>query len=102
MSVALSSNITFLVHTVWFSSPNDAGENRLRDQLKECLCVRQGGGTTVFASPLSLSLSFTFLKLFSYTQSVVRGLYLVRVLYSVRSPHFISCPCSQSAVHVLY
>ena len=49
-------------------------------------------GTTVFASPLSISLSFTFLKSFLYTQSVVRVLYLVRVLYSVRSPHFILSP----------
>ena len=49
--VALSSGITFLVREVCFSSPHDAdvGENRLRDhdQLKECLCVRQGAGTTV-------------------------------------------------------
>ena len=37
-------------------------------------------------SPLSVSLSFTFLKLFLYTQSVVHILYLVRVLYPVRSP----------------
>ena len=49
-------------------------------------------GTTVFASLLSVSLSFTFLKLFLF---IVRSprLYLVRVLYSVRSPHFIPGPC---------
>ena len=48
-------------------------------------------GTTVFASLLSVSLSFTFLKLFLF---IVRSprLYLVRVLYSVRSPHFIPSP----------
>jgi len=39
-----------------------------------------------YASPLSLSLSFTYLKLFLYTQCVVCVLYLVRVLYPVRSP----------------
>ena len=50
-------------------------------------------GLLFYASPLSLSLRFTFLKLFLYTQSVVRVLYLVRVLYSVRSPHFIPSPC---------
>ena len=33
-----------------------------------------------YASPLSVSLSFTFLKLFLYTQPVVRVLYLVRIL----------------------
>ena len=38
------------------------------------------------ASPPSASLRFTFLKLFSYIQSAVRVLYLVRVLYPVRSP----------------
>ena len=49
-------------------------------------------GTTVFASLLSVSLSFTFLKLFLF---IVRSprLYLVRVLYSVRNPHFIPSPC---------
>ena len=36
-------------------------------------------GTTVFASPLSISLSFTFLKLF--------------FIYIVRSPRFIPSPC---------
>ena len=40
-----------------------------------------------YGSPISVSLSFTFLKLFLYTKSVVRVLYLVRVLYPVlRSP----------------
>ena len=35
----------------------------------ECLCVRQGAGTRLLlhASPLSVSLSFTFLKLFLHT-----------------------------------
>ena len=51
ISVALSSGITFLLRAVCFPSPHnaDVGENRLRDhdQLKECLCVRQGAGTTV-------------------------------------------------------
>ena len=51
ISVALSSGITFLLLAVCFPSPHnaDVGENRLRDhdQLKECLCVRQGAGTTV-------------------------------------------------------
>ena len=42
---------------------------------------------------LSVSLSFTFLKLFLYTQSEVHVLYLVRVLYSVRSAYFILSPC---------
>ena len=37
------------------------------------------------ASPLSVSLSFTSLKLFLYTQSAVCILYLVLALYSVRS-----------------
>ena len=37
-----------------------------------------------YASPLSLS--FTYLKLFLYTQYVVCVLYLVRVLYPVRNP----------------
>ena len=43
-------------------------------------------GLLFYSSPLSVSVSFTFLKLFLYTQSVVRILYLVRVLYPVRSP----------------
>ena len=43
------------------------GENRLRDQLKECLYERQGAGTTVLASPRSVSLSLAFIKLFLYT-----------------------------------
>ena len=52
MSVALSSGIIFLLRAVsGFPSPHDAdvGENRLHDhgQLKECLCVREGAGTTV-------------------------------------------------------
>ena len=84
---ALSTGITFLTLVVCFPSPLDAdvGKNRLRDQPKECLCVRQGAGTTVlcnFAIPFS---QFTFLKLFSYTQFVVHVLYLVCVLYAVRS-----------------
>ena len=49
ISFPLSSGITFLVCAVCFPSPHDAdvGEIRLRDQQKECLCVRQGAGTTV-------------------------------------------------------
>ena len=76
--------LTFLASTVCFPSPNDAdiGENRLLDQPKECLCVTQGA---FYASPLSLSLSFIFLKLFLYTQSLVCVFYRVHVLYSVHS-----------------
>ena len=82
----------------------------LRDQPKECLCVRRGAGIIVYPS-----LSVTFLKLFLYTQSVVRVLYLVRILYSIQSytqssPNFIPSLCfisclqsvvrsPQSAVH---
>ena len=43
-------------------------------------------GLLFYSSPLSVSVSFTFLKLFLYTQYVVRILYLVRVLYPVRNP----------------
>ena len=39
-----------------------------------------------YANPLSLSLSFTYLKLCLYTQCVVCILYVVCVLYPVRSP----------------
>ena len=62
-------------------------------------------GTTVFASPLSISLSFAFLKLFLYSYIVRRPrftpnpcfilspesvfLYLVHILYPVRSPQSI-------------
>ena len=76
--------LTFLACAVFFPSPHDAdvGEKRLLDQPKECLCVMQGA---FYASLLSLSLSFIFLKLFLYTQSVVCVLYQVHVLYSVRS-----------------
>ena len=60
-------------------------ESRLCDQPKECVCVwGKELGLLFYASPLPVSLNFTFLKLFLYTQSVVRVLYLVRVLYSVR------------------
>ena len=45
----------------------------------------------LYAIPLSLS--FTFLKLFLYTQSVVRVLYVVHVLYPVCSSHFIPSLC---------
>ena len=48
-----------------------------------CLGMRQGA-VPPYASPLSVALSFTFQRLLLYTQSVVRVLYLVRVLYSVR------------------
>ena len=50
ISFPLSSGITFLFRAVCFPSRHDAdvGDNRLRDQLKECLCVRQGAGTTAF------------------------------------------------------
>ena len=76
--------LTFLACTVFFPSPHDAdiGEKRLLDQPKECLCVMQGA---FYASPLSLSLSFIFLKLFLYTQSLVCVFYRVHVLYSVHS-----------------
>ena len=57
-------------------------------------------GLLFYASLLSYSLSFTFLKLFFYTQSIVCLLYLFRVLYSVRSPCFI--PSQWSAVYDLY
>ena len=48
ISVALSTGITFLVRAVCFPSPHDTnvGKNTLRDQLKECLFVTQGAGTT--------------------------------------------------------
>ena len=76
--------LTFLARAVSFPSPHDAdvGEKRLLDQPKECLCVTQG---TFYASLLSLSLSFNFLKLFLHTQSVVCIFYWVHVLYSVHS-----------------
>ena len=76
--------LTFLACAVFFPSPHDAdvGEKRLLDQPKECLCVMQGA---FYASLLSLSLSFIFLKLFLYTQSVVCILYRVHVLCSVHS-----------------
>jgi len=97
-SFTLTSRITFLVRAVCVPSPfyADVGKNRLRDQPKECLCLRQGAGTTdlCYNSPLPAFLSSTILKLFLYTQSVVRVFYLVRVLYPVRS--------LQSAVLVLY
>ena len=105
ISVALSSGITFLLRAVCFPSPHDAdvGENRLHDhdQLKECLCVREGTGTTVlcqFAFRFSQFYRskavfiyivrgprFTPIPYF-YTQSGVLILYLVRVLNPVRSP----------------
>ena len=49
--------------------------------------MRQGAGTRLLlhASPLSVSLSFTSLKLFLYTYPVVRVLYLVHDLRSIRS-----------------
>ena len=69
ISVALSSGIIFLLRAVCFPSPHDAdvGENRLHDhdQLKECLCVELG--LLFYASSLSVSLSFTVIKLFLYT-----------------------------------
>ena len=109
ISFPLSSAITFLFRAVCFSSPHDAdiGENRLCDQLKECLCVRQGAGTTVYASPHSVSLSFTFLKPFNFTYIVRSPRFIpIPCLYSVRSPHFLPnpcfIPCQQSAVGVLY
>ena len=65
-----------------FSTWCCVGEKRLLDQPKECLRVTQGA---FYASLLSLSLSFIFLKLFLYTQTVVCVLYRVHVLYSVHS-----------------
>ena len=93
-SDALSSGITFLTCVVCFPSPLDAdvGKNRLRDQPKECLCVRQGAGTTVlcnFATPFS---QFYLSKaIFIYTVRIPR---LIPSLCFTRSP--------QSAVRVLY
>ena len=52
ISVALSTGITFLLR----------GNNRLREQPRNVKA-----GTTVFASQVSISLSFTFLKLFLFT-----------------------------------
>ena len=47
-----------------------------------------------YASPLSISLSLTFLRLFLYTKYAVRVLYLVRVLYPVHSPwSTVRSPC---------
>lgn len=84
----------------------DVGEKRLHDQPKEFLCVRQGVGTAVLCYPLSVFLSFTFLKLFLYTQSVVRILYLVYILPSVcsfqSSFYTYSVFYTQSTVCILY
>ena len=84
--------LTFLACAVFFPSPHDADvrEKRLLDQPKECLCVMQGA---FYASLLSLSLSFIFLKLFLYTQSVVCILYYTESMYYTQSvvsgPHFL-------------
>ena len=51
------------------------GENRLRDQLKECLCERQGAGTTVLCQS-----AFRFSQFY---------LHKVVFIYPVRSPCFI-------------
>ena len=53
-------------------------------------------GLMFYASPLSVSLSFTFVKLFLFTQLLVCVLYLVRVLRSVHSPW------SAVRSHILY
>ena len=89
---ALSSGITSLTLVVCFPSPLDAdvGKNRLRDQPKECLCVRQGAGTSVlcnFAIPFSQ---------FYLSKAVF--------IYAVHSPRLIPCfkRSSQSAVRILY
>ena len=66
ISFPLSSGITFLVRAVCFPSPHDAdvGEKRLRDQLKKCVFEARSWD---YCFMLSVSLSFTFLKLFLYT-----------------------------------
>ena len=81
ISFPLSSGITFLFRAVCFSSPHDAdiGENRLCDQLKECLCVGQGAGTTVLCES-----AFHFSE-FYLSKAVFT--------YSVRSARFIPSPC---------
>ena len=94
ISVALSSGITFLLRAVCFPSPHnaDVGENRLHDydQLKECLRVRQGGGTTVLCQ-----FAFRFSQ-FYLSKTVF--------IYIVRSPRFIPSLCLyvQSGVLILH
>ena len=94
ISVALSSGITFLLRAVCFPSPHnaDVGENRLHDhdRLKECLCVRQGAGTTVLCQ-----FAFRFSQF--YRSKAV-------FIYIVRSPRFTPSPCfyTQSGVLILY
>ena len=96
--------ITFLAHPVMlsFSIPTLVRIDYLTSKRNLCLCVKQARSwdyCLFYASPLSVSLCFTFLKLF--------------FIYTVCSPHFIHSPwfipslqsvvCSpQSAVRVLY
>ena len=75
----LTCGITFLARAVGFPSPYDAdvGENRLRDQPKECLCLRLGKelGLLFYVTIVRFRfffLSSTILKLLLYAQPVVR------------------------------
>ena len=104
----MSRGITLLFRAVCFSFPHDAdiGENRLCDQLKECLCVRQGAGTTVLSYFAFRFPQFYLSKaVFTY---IVRSPRFIPIpcLYPVRSPHFLPnpcfIPCPQSAVGILY
>ena len=67
ISVALSSGITFLVRAVCFPSPHEENKETACPAYGMFFFVRQGAGNTVLCKPaLSISLSFTFLKLFIY------------------------------------
>ena len=53
------------------------GENRLRDQLKECLCVREGADC------------FMLVRLLFFSGYLSKAVFI----YTVRSPRFIPSPC---------
>ena len=56
--------------------------------------VSEARSSLFYASLLSISLTFTFLKLFLYTQSVILRFIPSPCFFLVRSPYFIPSLCS--------
>ena len=73
------SKSQYVYNKLSFSTQTLGRIDCLTSQRNVCLWGKELG-LLFYSGPLTVSLSFTFLKLFLYTQSVVRVLYLVRVL----------------------
>ena len=85
ISVVLNSDITLLVRAVCFPSPHEENIDCVTG-LRNVFVGGKELELLFYGKPAFRFPQFYLSKAVLYTQSVVRVLYLVRVLYPVRSP----------------